>query len=702
MIRRKISIAALTASFVLTACGGHGASPLPSTPQNISPYTGPSSLASFTYGASILKNAQFVRPAKFARMGLNVAVRTQNSAGLVRYAQEVSNPKSAVYRHFLTPEEIGSRFGATQKDYTAAATYFAQQGLHVGGWPQRQMLFVAGTQANLEKAFGTKFGVYSAAGKEFVAPTTAPHFMQAIPVIAVGNLVNAKRMTNFMQPVRATNGMLMGYTPGQLRKAFDYTGAYAAGFDGTGVNVGIIGTGPIMDEDTQMYGSLYHVKVAPVHQVNVTDSGVAAGLAQSGVNPGQYQNNPGLQTPPPVTLPSRDCTLPDCNPEDGEAQLDTQQVAALAPGSNVLFYLAYQPGWCAQPVGPDADGICGPGPNAGYQSIPAIGIYLADDEIQQAIADNQADVLSLSYGGAESLNAGIEFNNWDPTTGVGPAEFAALTAEGIAVFVSSGDSGAQECANFYPYAPNPDALCVSYPAADLNVTSVGGVTAPMDQFGNLTAQMTGWGVQTQAGNPVGSGGGVSDYFPQPSWQQGIPGILGSHRNQPDVSLLADNYTGVAVEAYAHWGGQNSPTGGTSVAAPQMAAMWALVVQACKKSAACTSKGTGTHPYRLGNAAPLFYQFYGKSGTNNPQYASVFQDVLYGDNSSQTVYTGGATPPPETWNQGYHAGPGYDLVTGLGVPYALNLIKAVTGWAPPSSAPQPSPSPGATTAPITIH
>ena len=679
--RKRTAIAAITASLILTACGGgHGSSTLPPAQNNTPAYAAPSSLANFSYGASYIKNAHFMRDAHFAGMGVNVAIRATGSAALVRYAQDVSNPKSPFYRKFLTPKEIGDRFGASQADYTAAAKYFAKNGLHVGGWPQRQMLFVAGSQANLERAFGTKFGVYELGGKDFIAPTATPHFMQSVPVTAVSNLVTLDRQTNYMQPVRGANGMMMGYTPSQVRKVFDYTGAYNAGFDGTGINIGIIGTGPIVDDDAKMFGSMFHVKMASITQVNATDSSVAAGLGQSGIDPGNFPSSPGLATPPPVTAPCDATTvpLPTCNTEDGEAQLDTQEASSLAPGSNVLFYLAYNPAECFGPEAPTAKGMCGIGPNA-VPAQPAIGLSLTDAEIQQAIADNKADVLSLSYGAPETLDAGVMFDSSNPTSGYGPAEFAALAAEGIAVFVSSGDSGAQGCQRFSQYAPlvDPNGLCVGYPASDLNVTSVGGVTVPMDQFGNLTSQMTAWGVQTQGGVPVGSGGGISSFFPMPSWQQGIPGNQGSLRNQPDVSLLADSNTGVSVMINGPWGGTAFSVGGTSVSAPQMAAMWALVVQACKASAQCSSKGSGLHPYRLGNAAPLFYQFYGKSGTSNPQYPTVFQDIVYGDNSSVTEPYG-PTPAPSVWNLGYQAGAGYDLVTGLGVPYARNLIKAVTG------------------------
>ncbi len=147
-----------------------------------------------------------------------------------------------------------------------------------------------------------------------------------------------------------------------------------------------------------------------------------------------------------MTDPNCSGSLPSCNPEDTEAQLDDQQAASLAPGATVNFYLAYNandcfvyfPNSCATP--PPAPAATPANSNYGQ---PQIGIIEADPEIQQAIADNTADVISISYGGGESQTVGNGFN----ANGVGyqPEEFAALASEGIAVFVASGDNGTAEC-----------------------------------------------------------------------------------------------------------------------------------------------------------------------------------------------------------------------------------------------------------------
>jgi kumamolisin len=361
-----------------------------------------------------------------------------------------------------------------------------------------------------------------------------------------------------------------------------------------------------------------------------------------------------------------------------EAQLDTQQAATLAPGATVDLYLAYNasdcyvfyPNSCVSPAP-------SPTPRGSNYGEPQIGLVEADPEIQQAIADNKADVLSLSYGLGEPQWVNVAFN----ASGVGfvPLEFAALASEGIAVFVSSGDNGSAGCLTGKSYEPQP---CVEYPGGDVNVTSVGGVNAPINEFGQLYNTMTAWGTTTSLGLD-GSGGGVSTIFSAPSWQQQAIGA--SMRTQPDVSMIGDPLTGVTYYENAGFpDGGAGDIGGTSVAAPQMAAMWALVLEAeCKKEMNCAST---THAYRLGNAAPYFYAIYApaKVAYNgfSPKlgYAQTFYDVVYGSNSM--LYPSPKPGTPSTPIPAGQAGPGYDEVTGVGVPFAGHLIQAVTGQAAP--------------------
>jgi subtilase family serine protease len=672
----KKLLAGFAACALLAGCGGGSHAPAGSVVPAPAATPGATNNASaIAWGSDALQGATYVGPAQIASMSIDVDVKMRDQAGLSQYAAQAGDPKSPLYRQFLTPDQIAQRFGADDTTYAAVATYFEKFGLHVGGWKQHLSLFVKGSQSQFESALGVKFGVYERGGTQFIGINGAPHFSANIGVRAIRNAVVVQRYMRDFVPVQTGNNTLAGYSPAQIQQVFDYVGAYHAGYTGKGISIGIIGTGPISAADVPAFGRMFNVPVAPVRQVSATDQGVAAASP-----PPDFPYSTGLQTPPPVT---NRCLggFPNCNPEDGEAQIDTEQAAALAPDANVLFYIAYNPAECYQP-GPGGGaigGTCPAGPNGGLISIPAIGLDLADDEIEQAISDNTADILSLSYGAPESYAAGYYFAPNDPSTGFGSAEFAALAAEGIAVFVSSGDSGAEGCARIFPAPPTANQPCVSYPAVDPNVVSVGGVTTPLDQFGRLTNQITGWGTQT-SGGAGGSGGGVSLYIPQPSWQAQLPGIQGSMRNQPDASLEGDSATGVSIIMNADPGlhsQQVLSVGGTSVAAPEMAAMWALVLQACKAAPSC-GRG-GVYGYRLGNPAPILYSFYGKTGTGNLMYSHVFYDVVYGDNSQLPTKTGPTPVPSGAPNApGFNAGPGYDLVTGLGVPFARALIQAVTG------------------------
>lgn len=687
---RRFSLRTLAAFSALAigaaGCGGGSSTPVTTAPNpTFSTGSIPSQLLIKDWGESTVRSSRYIGPVSNVFLTANVLVHQQNAQALLQYAADTSNPASGNFRRWLKPQDLAARFGASQADYQAAAAYFAQAGLVVGAWPQRMMLSVSGSQSSMERAFNTTFGAYAHNGQTFVAPVSMPHFSSAIPVDAVGHLVAYSSMRrDIMTAPRAGSGVNIGYSPQLIRGAFDFNGAYRAGFNGSGITVAIIGTGPIDsysggsgDHDLDAFSALYNgLNVAHVTQVNVTGSGVAAGLGKSGIPtpapggtapPNGFPYANAFQTPPPVTSSSCKGQLPKCNPEDLEAQLDVQQAASIAPGASVDFYLAYNAADCTT--------VTFPNQCAGTTGSPAIGINESDPEIQQVIADNVADIISMSYGGGEPddfPNSASYANSYFQL------EFAELAAEGIASFASSGDNGSAGCLmGGGGYQPE---VCVGYPAGDTNVTSVGGVSAYISALGALQAPLLGWGISTQAtgyGGASGSGGGTSTIIAAPPWQMSI--LHNTMREQPDVSLIGDPNTGVTLLSDARFGGGPSNIGGTSVASPEMAATWALVLSACKQH-----PGAGLCPastYRLGNAAPYLYAILGGTAiggiTPSLPYGSVFFDVLYGSNEMEQSAGTPSVPIP-----GANAMPGYDEVTGVGVPFAGHLIQAMTGVAVP--------------------
>jgi subtilase family serine protease len=707
MNRTRLSAFAAIAAIAITAAcsGGHGGGSFIAAPSASPASAGfvdnsqsiPPQLQIAQWGRKLIQTSSYVGPSSNGALAVEVLVHQQNAQGLIAYAQSANTPGSANYQRWLTPQQIGQTYGAKLSDYQTVANYFASQGLSVAAWPQHMMLEVTGPQSAMEHAFNTKFGTFQRNGRTFLAPQSVPYFSTPLPVDAVGRIVAYDaRHTYLMYPPRAGSALINGYSPQQVRAAFDLNGAINNRIDGTGVTMAVIATGPINtaagaagnacnfrgatsivsgDKDLAALRGIYNFTAANVYEQCVTATGVAAGLAASRIAmpaPGQsslpgnegfpYSNS--FATPPPVTA-SCAGLLPGCNPEDGEAQLDVQQEASLAPGAQLFFYLAYNSSDCNNVLFPNSCPTSGS--NAG---APLIGIDESDAEIQQVIADNKADIISMSFG----LGEPDAFSTLADYTGsYSQLEFAALAAEGISAFASSGDSGSAECTRGDTYEAEQ---CVSYPAGDPNVTSVGGVTAYLDPFGNIFSPMLGWGISTGnngyggVSQPGGaSGGGTSLIQPAPSPQ--TSGIGATMREQPDVSMIGDPATGVAFYTNAGFTGAGvGDIGGTSVASPEMAAIWALVESACVMNPGQGMCPSSTH--RLGNPAPILYKIY--SGSN---YHNIFYDVLYGDNQMSYPGTTAAQPIP-----GAAAMSGYDQITGIGVPFAGHLINAIAGTSLP--------------------
>ena len=192
------------------------------------------------------------------------------------------------------------------------------------------------------------------------------------------------------------------------------------------------------------------------------------------------------------------------------------------------------------------------------------------------------------------------------------------------------------------------------PSSSPYITQVGGTTLTMNGTGASFASETVW----NWGGGQGSSGGVSSYYPIPSWQTGISmaANLGStsQRNIPDVAMNADN-----VFVYDT---QGSPDvlGGTSCAAPLWAGFMALVNQ--------QAASQGQSP-----AASSTRRFMPSAQARTPAIAmpACFHDTTTGNNFSSGTHH-------------YSAVAGYDLCTGWGTPNGASLINALAGgpvWRP---------------------
>ena len=295
---------------------------------------------------------------------------------------------------------------------------------------------------------------------------------------------------------------------------------------------------------------------------------------------------------------------------DGEVMLDIEVAASVAPGANIVVYFT-------------------PNTDQGFT-----------DAITTAVHDttNKPSVISISWGGPESSWTAQSMTALD-------AACQSAAALGVTITVAAGDNGSTD---------GGTGNNVDFPASSPHVLACGGTT--LDANGGTLVSEVVW--NELANSEGATGGGVSTFFPLPSWQANanVPAPSGSTggRGVPDVAGDADPTTGYNIRV----DGQDTVIGGTSAVAP----LWAGLV-------AVANQQLGTP---VGFIQPAIYA---------AKAVSAFTDITQGNNGA------------------FSAGPGWDACTGLGSPIASKLIPLLAAaGTTPTPTPPPAPTPTPTPAP----
>ncbi len=279
------------------------------------------------------------------------------------------------------------------------------------------------------------------------------------------------------------------------------------------------------------------------------------------------------------------------NSADGEVLLDIEVSAAVAQGANVAVYFT---------------------PNTDQGFIDAISTAVHD-------TTHKPSVISISWGGPES--------SWTAqSTSALNTACQAAAALGVTITVAAGDNGSTD-------GVTDGANHVDFPGSSPNVLCCGGTK--LQGSGSTIQSEVVW--NETANNEGATGGGVSELFPLPSWQQGAkvpaPTTSGGGRGVPDVAGDADPSTGYTILV----DGQSEVIGGTSAVAP----LWAGIIAIANAQNVAASKPT------VGFVNPTFYAI-----------PSAFHDITSGNNGA------------------FSAGSGWDPCTGLGSPNAPGVLTAL--------------------------
>jgi len=254
------------------------------------------------------------RLASSKRLNLVFALPLRNQKALTNLLQQLYDPTSSNYRQYLTPQQFAERFGPTEQDYRAVMDFVRAQGLTVTGThPNRTLLDVSGTVAEIESAFHVNLVVYNhpIEARTFYAPDVEPSIdltVQALEVVGLDDYVMPRPMYHQMAtPLVQANETKpnVGSGPGGTFMGNDFRAAYIPGIalTGSGQKVGLLEFDGYFTNDPVQYA---------------IQAGLTNILTITNVLVDGFDGTPGSY--------------------NVEVALDIEMVMSMAPGAQIIVY----------------------------------------------------------------------------------------------------------------------------------------------------------------------------------------------------------------------------------------------------------------------------------------------------------------------------------------------------------------------------
>ncbi|GLQ89767.1 S53 family peptidase [Dyella flagellata] len=607
------------------------------------------------------------------------ALRTTALSQLIAAQHDRSSPK---FHQWLTPAEYGRAFGVADTDISAVTSWLISQGFKVNGVLANKMqIDFSGTAGQVRQAFHTQENHYIVNKVSHIANASdismpaalhsvvvgvaglndfRPQALHQQPKIAQFNTSSQRfkiqlapgantRIGGAPAPMVNFNGGVRGFAPYDMQTMYNTSPLYGSGVTGKGITIAVV-------EDQDMDVSDWPNFVSQF------------GLGGYGGTFKQFQ--------PLLSPDTGNCTDPGGNSPTGESietVLDSEYATAIAPGASI---------WVA---------TCN---DAGSSNFFG-GVFTAASNLINGAS--RPNVISASYGFGEG------FTDTPSKTAI-DMMWAQADAEGISVFVSTGDSGSNPSfngsiingrpaidANSFASSPNDTSVGGSDTADVLDGTSskyfnttlnpvygsaksyvpeitwnqsCGNTRAAKDLIHGSALQFCknaliydpqGDYVTSESGS-----GGASSVDRKPAWQRIVHGAAKDQsRDLPDISLFAGSYGGyssviLCTGAYPCKPNFSSPVvleGGTSLSSPMFAGIQALIDQGMVSAGGSVNQG---------NAAPTLYElarneFGGPAGSVPSTLAAcnadngsggtsqcVFHNITDGGNATQCVQLQGQT------------------------------------------------------------
>lgn len=142
---------------------------------------------------------------------VTLVLKRDNQAGFDRYLHDVYNPKSKIFRHFLTQRGIAARFGPSRQAYHEVLAYLRAHGFRlVEGSANHLTITVRGTRTKVERTFDVRIGDYKIAERAFYANDRDP----SLPTQLASQVQSVAGLSNLASPARALPSEALGASIG--------------------------------------------------------------------------------------------------------------------------------------------------------------------------------------------------------------------------------------------------------------------------------------------------------------------------------------------------------------------------------------------------------------------------------------------------------------------------------------------------------
>ncbi|MFZ0941117.1 MAG: S53 family peptidase [Candidatus Sulfotelmatobacter sp.] len=625
-----------------------------------------------------------IDPAK--EINITVQLKMQNQAAFDKELEALYDPTSPTFHKWLTDEDL-AKYAPAKEQLDAVRSELENHGLTILSTGKNGFSIRAhGTAVSIESAFNTEIHEFQHGNETFRANVqnvrlsgTAGDYVTAVagieshqvrPLLSRAvNLRTHKAPPNVaLSKVEAAGGfgsiltdqilytpttftfktpgaslpvgvyfgnvydpnpeLDAGYTPAQLQALYGLPAAYKEGLNGAGQTIVLLEAYgyPTIEADANAF-----FKLAGLPLLNSSNFSIVYPEGKP-VDP-----NAGIVTGWNI-----------------EIDLDVQWSHSMAPGAKIIVVAA---------AGQD---------NEDFQDAMS---YIVNNKLGYAVSDSWLEDLDLTAGPLEEES----FDN----------VLKIAAAKGVSFQFSSGDSGDNGVGSPIG-APG-------VPSNSPHATAVGG-TSIVNNINGTGYEPLGWGtsfvlinsggvLDPPAPQPFwgGSGGGESIYFPKPSWQAALSG---TGRKVPDVSALADPWTGVPIVVTVN-GVQyvEAGWGGTSLASPIFTAIWAIANQKAGHSLGQAAPAIAAlKPGELADVLPIssatnvagtifdstgstYYSpssLFGSLDDGSPGFTSAV--VNFGDGVDDAISFG--------LDSSLTVKKGWDNVTGYGTPNGLTFLNAV--------------------------